>query len=430
MNPLTFMLIAGEPSGDVLAADLVGALRDESARFNTEPAPDLQPLRGPFSPRFFGAGGARMAGAGVELAFDMTEHAVIGLWEVLKHYGQFRRLFEQLLELALDRQPDAVVCVDFSGFNRRFARVLRQRIRSRRGRFNNWAPKIIQYVSPQVWASRPGRAQSMAKDFDLLLSIFPFEKEWYAQRVPQFRVEFVGHPMLERFASPQFKVHGSRSEAPAAPVGAALPASSPPLVLLLPGSRPGELRNHLPVLVEAVQQVQAARALRLRMVLPNETLAAPARSLAAALPSLEIQAGGLPESLAQADLALASTGTVTLECAYFGVPTVALYKSSWMTWQIARRIVRVKHVAMPNLLAGEAVYPELIQDAATPANLAREALALLNNPARRAEIRAKLARVVTSLGAPGANQRAARAILGQLLQPAHDRCWATSPTDP
>src|SRR5206468_3305457 len=139
------------------------------------------------APRFFGAGGQRMAAAGVELAIEMTSHAVTGLWEVVANYRKFKRIFDQLFQLAVDREPHAIICVDFSGFNRRFATAIKWHVHSRRGTFNNWNPKIIQYVSPQVWASRPGRAYKMPKAYDLLLTIFPFEKDWYASRVPKLK---------------------------------------------------------------------------------------------------------------------------------------------------------------------------------------------------------------------------------------------------
>ena len=194
------MVIAGEPSGDTLAAELVRSLRATWAEKAARPSADLQPLETGLAPRFFGAGGARMAEAGVELAFDMTQHAVVGLVEVLRNYGKFKRLFNQLLQLAIDRQPDAILCVDFSGFNRRFANAVKSGVRRQHGPFKNWNPKIVQFVSPQVWASRPGRALAMARDFDLVLSIFPFEKAWYAEHAPGLPVEFVGHPIVDRYA--------------------------------------------------------------------------------------------------------------------------------------------------------------------------------------------------------------------------------------
>ena len=185
-------------------------------------------------------------------------------------------------------------------------------------------------------------------------------------------------------------------------------------LLLLPGSRASELARHLPVMLAALELIRAKTPdLRTRMVLPNENLLKQAKALG--LPSsLEAQTGGLPEALAEADVAIASTGTVTTECAYFGVPTVALYKTSWSTWQIAKRIVKVKYAAMPNLLANEEVFPEFIQGAATRDNITRATVDLLRDAPRRAKVKARLAEIVASLGDPGAPRRAAKAIISRL----------------
>jgi lipid-A-disaccharide synthase len=384
MKPRVFMLIAGEPSGDLLAAELVKALK-QSPRVRANP----------FPPEFFGAGGSGMAAEGVELALDLTRHSVIGVSDVLKKYWEFKRIFDQLFALALERRPDVIICVDFSGFNRRFAHGIKEYVRAQHGSFNNWAPRIVQYVSPQVWASRPGRVYQIARDYDLLLSIFPFEKEWYAARVPQLRVEFVGHPLCDRFNAQHLKLKVQGSS---------------PLVVLLPGSREGELKRHLPVMLKAGHHMNSQVPLRWEMVLPNDELVEQARRFPAPWP-LKIQAGGLQKSLAEADLAIASTGTVTMECAWFGVPTVALYKTSWTTYLIGRQMVTVKYLAMPNLLTDEEIYPEFVQHTATPEHIARAALELLNDPERRNATRKKLAKIVESLGPPGAAGRASEAIL-------------------
>lgn len=407
MKPKSFMLVAGEASGDMLAAELVRALRQELADAEAKPTTDYQPLYTSLEPRFFGAGGPQMAAAGVELAFDMTAHAVIGLSEALKNYLKFRRLFKQLFRLGRERQPDAIVLVDFSEFNRRLGHALRRYTRGHADWFHDWDPRLIRYVSPQVWASREGRAFQMAGDYDLVLSIFPFEKAWYAKRVPQLRVEFVGHPIVDRYGERR----GKRSEGQK--------GDGMPTVLLLPGSRPDELRRHLPVMIGALGLMRAkVPELRACMVLPKESLVQQAKALG--LPGyLEIQTSGLPEALAEADLAIAKTGTITMECAYFGVPTVALYKTSWSTWQIARHLVKVKYGAMPNLLANEEVFPEFIQHAARPENLARAALELLCNKSRRAGVKARLAEVVASLGGPGAARRAAKTIMDTLAAKAN-----------
>ena len=380
------MLIAGEASGDLLAAELVAALRAASSP-------------GTATPQFFGAGGPKMSAAGVDLAFDLTQHSVIGVTDVLKKLLKFKRLFNQLLALAIERKPDVVIGVDYGGFNLRFGQAVKKYVRE--NPFSQWNPKIAQFVSPQVWASRPGRADKLARDYDLLLSIFPFEQAWYAARVPQLRVEFVGHPMIGRFANDDLQF--------ASEVKTASVINRKSQILLLPGSRKSELQRHLPVMLAALKLIQEKMpAAKAKMVLPNPALVALAKSLGA---DLEIQIGELPWALAEADVALASTGTVTMECAFFGVPTVTLYKTSWLTYQIAKRIVTVKSLTMPNLLAGETVYPEFIQNDATPEHLAGAALDLLQDETHRAQIKAQLGKIIASLGEPGAAGRAAEAIL-------------------
>jgi lipid-A-disaccharide synthase len=419
MNPKLFMLIAGEASGDLLAAELVSALRGKM--------PEA---------RFFGAGGAKMAEAGVELAFDLTRLSVVGFSDVLKNYFKFRQLFNQLLALAIERKPDVVIGVDFGGFNLRFGHAIKEYVRNHRSASTPWNPKIVQFVSPQVWASRPGRANRLAADYDLLLSIFPFEKDWYAKRVPKLRVEFVGHPMIGRFTNDDLRFTRREPE----PTSIANRKSQ---ILLLPGSRTDELRRHLPVMLDALKIIQdKLPSAKVKMVLPNDrlleeliwilaarisTVVRSDRPIASSLAGMvandlakqflsnfEIQTGNLPQALAEADIAIASTGTVTMECALFGLPTVTLYKTSWFNYEIAKRIVTVKWATMPNILADEEIFPEFIQNAATPENISQAALQLLQNESRRIKIKSQLAKVVSSLGEPGASRHAATAILGLL----------------
>jgi lipid-A-disaccharide synthase len=415
------MLIAGEASGDMLAAELVAALRTKVLQTESAPTHDSQPLRTALAPRFFGAGGPCMAKAGVELAFDLTQHSVVGISGVVKNYLKFRGFFHQLLKLAIERQPDAIIGVDYGTFNLHFGHAIRQYVRRHSGIFHGWNPKLIQFVSPQVWASREGRAYQIARDYDLLLSIFPFEKDWYARRVPTLRVEFVGHPLVERYRiadtpelhsreaieeeGGQFTIRTTEN------MSIALRQSQ---ILLLPGSRTEELRRHLPVLLGAVKLIQEKIPMsRVKMVLPGEALVELARSLGVPK-TVTIQSGDLPQALAEADLAIASTGTVTMECACFGVPAVTLYKTSWPNYELAKLLATVDSATMPNLLANEEVFPEFIQHAATPENIARAALELLQNDSRRARIKTQLAKIITSLGGPGANRRAAEAITSLL----------------
>lgn len=366
------MVVAGDPSGDTNAAALVKAL-----------AAALP------STRFIGAGGPRMAEAGVSLSFDLTADAVIGLSDVFKILPRFYRRLKELVGLADSEKPELIILVDFSGFNRRLARALRAAL--------PWRPLLVQYVSPQVWASRPGRADKLAKDIDVLLCLFPFEKEWYARRLPRLPVECVGHPMFDR--CPTVAIEPRKADAT-------------PMIVLLPGSRRGELQRHLPVILGAAALMSADRPVKFKLVAPNVEMAGVARAAATGgMAAIEIQTGQLETALAEATLAIACTGTVTLECARFAVPAVALYKTSWLTYFVARRIVTVKFLAMPNLLAGEALYPEFIQDEATPQKVARAALDLLDDLPRRAKIQGRLREVIATLGGPGATARAAAAIL-------------------
>jgi lipid-A-disaccharide synthase len=294
-----------------------------------------------------------------------------------------------------------IVCVDFSGFNRRFAHAVREQAAHHKG----WSPKIVQYVSPQVWASREGRAKKMARDYDLLLTIFPFEKSWYAARVPDFDVEFVGHPILDRHRAWRDRI----AQKPIA-------TKNPARVLLLPGSRIGELKRHLPVILEAARRIADSVPSQFQMVLPDEKLLDYAKSFLDQGPPVQAQTHGLAEALFEADVAIASTGTVTMECAFFKVPTVALYKTSWSTFQIGKRIVKVKYLAMPNILADEPVFPEFVQNDATPENLWRAATALLQNNERREAISRKLETVIDSLGQPGGSRRAAELLAGFIVR--------------
>ena len=388
MRTRSILLIAGEASGDTLAAELVHSLKKRAEETGE-------------SLRFTGAGGARMVAAGVELEFDLAAHAVVGIVEVLKNYGKFKAFFDQLLKLALDTKPDAIILIDYPGFNLRYAKKLRSLIA--KAGDPAWKPKIIYYVSPQIWAWHESRVRGIARDIDLMLSIFPFEKKWYAERVPSFRVEFVGHPLVDRFTQ------------------ATAPQDDPAKrgeVLLLPGSRQRELRKHLPVLIEAGRGLCDGTGLIPRLVVSDQRMADLAAGIlrdCPALPTLQVQIGGLADALGRARTALAASGTVTMECAWFGVPTVVLYKTSWSTYWLARNLIKVKFLAMPNLLADEAVFPEFIQNEANAANLIAAAKPFLSDTEIRRNTCTKLAAAMRSLGTGGASDRAAAAVWSVLV---------------
>ena len=386
----TVLMIAGEASGDALGSELIEAMQ-------AEPGGDLID--------FIGAGGPKMATAGQHAELDLTQHAVVGIWEVLKNYGKFRQLFRQLLDLATRREPDAIVLIDYPGFNLRFARAIRN-YQSSGGAFRDWQPKIICYVSPQLWAWREGRVHAIARDIDLMLSIFPFEKEWYAERVPEFPVEFVGHPLVDRFPL-------------AKPDGKSVPLdpdlfTEEPTVLLLPGSRRREIDKHLPVMLEAAVIFSEKIKTHLRMVLPSNEMLELARRHIPTDIKIDLQVGGLAKALGQASLAIASSGTITMECAWFRVPTVVLYKTSPLTHALGRTLVKVPYLGMPNLLAGEELFPEFIQSAANADNLADASLRLLRDRSERTRILDGLELVAAQLGESGAASRTARAVLDTL----------------
>jgi lipid-A-disaccharide synthase len=350
------MFIAGEASGDAHAAEVIKALR----------ALDPQV-------KVFGAGGTKMREAGMELLLDLTEHAVVGLVEVLKNYRKFRRIFWQLVTAAEQRRPAAVVLVDFPGFNLRFAAQMKKR-----------GIKVIYFISPQLWAWHASRAKQIEHDVDLMLTIFPFEKAWYAQHAPKLRVEFVGHPMAERRPETVDR--------------------RPQTVLLLPGSREREVAKIWPVMAHVVDAMPAEA----------EFVAAAVDEKTAAMighPSVKVEVGTARDWMRRVTLAITASGTATMECAFAGCPMLIVYRVNWLTFLIGRAVVKVNWLGMPNVIAGRGIVPEFIQHEARPALIAQAVRELLGNQAKREQMQRELAAVVNSLGGPGASQRAATLIL-------------------
>jgi len=352
------MFIAGEASGDSHAAAVIRALDGRVP--------------------VFGVGGSKMRAAGMELLFDLTEHAVVGLIEVLKNYEKFKGFFDQLLAEVGKRKPSAVVLVDFPGFNLRFAKAVKRRYP---------ATKVIYYISPQLWAWHASRAKQIERDVDLLLTIFSFEKEWYAARVPKLRVEFVGHPFAD---------DGGRTSI--------FTTRKTQLILLLPGSREREVAKLWPVLSKVVDQMPGD--VKFVAAAVNEQTARMMQH-----PLVEVHIGAARELMQRATLAITASGTATMECAFAGCPMIVVYKVNWLTYLIGRALVQVKWLAMPNVIAGHAIVPELIQHAARPKRVALLADALLRDADRRAAMQRDLAEVVSSLGGAGASGRAAELIL-------------------
>ena len=375
------MLVAGEASGDAHAASLVRALREAASQTNFE---------------CFGATGAQMRAAGVESIVDTDALSIMGLWEVGSVLPKFLRAFRDLKQAATARRPDAVVLIDWPEFNLRLARWLHRR-----------GLRVIYYVSPQVWAWRSYRAHSIRRDVDLLLSILPFEKEWYAARgMPH--VEYVGHPLVGN-VKPNFgreEFCGRHELDPAQPI-----------VTFLPGSRHKELVRILPPMLDAGARISETRP-DIQFVL----VIAPNRDPAEAQQIIsQRQAGSLPgtlrviqdetlESLAASDAAAIASGTATLEAALLGTPMVIVYKESSINWHVLGRLIQVDNYGLVNLVAGRAVVTELMQNDLNGEQLARELLALLD-PERNQIIRNELREVSAKLGQGGASHRAAEKIL-------------------
>lgn len=372
----TVLLSVGDASGDVYASDFVRELRA------------LHP-----ETRFLGLGGVEMEKAGVELVVNQREIAVSGLFELLpdlhRIVGAWRRMTGALRSV----RPDLVVLVDSSGFNLPFAR------RARR-----LGIPTLYYVSPQVWAWRTGRIRKLAARVNRLAVIFPFETEVYAgTSVP---VEYVGHPLLERLHDVIRSV-----DRDAARQALSLPADAR-IVALLPGSRSSEMRHLLPLQLEVARMLHA-RDPRIHFVLPRansiarETLEQGIRD--AALPSLlgiQILEGRSQVLMRAADVALLKPGTSTLEATLLGCPFVVAARTNGLTAWLLRRLVKVDTLTMPNLIAGETIVPEFLQEDAEPERVADAVVALLDGPAREDQL-ARLAGVRAALSQGGAAKRAA-----------------------
>lgn len=359
----TILLLAGEASGDAHAASVARQLR---ARF-----PGV---------RLVGTGGPRMAAEGVELMAGLDRMAVMGFAEVVRHLGFFRRLLADVTRLVESGAVDLVIPVDYPGFNLRVARAAHRA-----------GVPVLYYVAPQVWAWKPGRARQLASHARHVAVILPFERDLLAAAGAS--VSFVGHPLLER-AEPL----PSREEFCAA---AGLDPARP-ILALLPGSRRQEVERHLGVFMEAAARVREAH--------PGLQ---PALARAASVPGAWLAGAGVPVTgdarplLHHARAALVKSGTSTLEAALAGTPFVVAYRTHPATFAVARRLVRVQHVALANLVAGEEVVPELLQGAATPGALAEHLLPLLGETPARARQVEGLARVRGALGTPGASGRVA-----------------------
>ncbi len=344
MSSKTLYFVAGETSGDEHGAALMRALR--------ELEPNLE---------FIGRGGPGMkAIAGKDLTDWIATAGVLGLWEVVKHYGYFRAQFRATLDEITNSRPAGVILIDYPGFNLRLARALRERLPTLR---------IIYYISPQVWAWNRGRIRAMARSLNLMLCIFPFEAELYNRS--GLRTIFVGHPMMENL--------GARR---------VVTIRDPNLVGLFPGSRLREVRKIFPIMLATASEIaQRLPNVRFEVAAASEALASECAQLlrrgSLSLDKIKIVVRETSAIMQRACVGVIASGTATLEATYFRLPFVLVYKVAWLTYFAARLLVRVKYLGMPNVLAKREIVREFIQHAARPRSIANVVLSLMNDLSAR-----------------------------------------------
>lgn len=358
------LVVAGETSGELHAANLVAALRQRY--------PELD---------VFGVAGERMRAAGVEALAGVEELSVMGLAEVVRQLPSLVRLARRVRRQALGRRPDAAVLVDAPDFNLPLARHLHRA-----------GVPVIVYISPQLWAWRAGRVRRLQRDVDQVLSILPFESDFLSRH--GVAVEYVGHPLVD-------ELHR---------LAAAPPPRQDRILALLPGSRWHEVKALLPEMALAARALRECdRSLRVKLlVAPGLDVTQLRQLLGEADQWVELIVKERHAHLATASAALVASGTATLECALLDVPMVVAYRLHPVTYALARRLVRLPHVSLVNLIIGRTVVPELLQRACTWPALAAEAGRLLSGDGEGQ--RQALQAVRDRLGPPGASQRAAAAV--------------------
>ena len=371
------MILAGEVSGDMHAAGLVRALRQ------TDP-----------SLTFYGIGGPLMREAGVETYYDVKDLAVMGIVEVLKRIIFFRKVFRHMERIAREKRPEAVILVDYPGFNLRFAASA-----------HAMGLKTIYYICPQVWAWKKGRIPTMVRVLDRLMAIFPFEPKVFEGT--GLKVDFVGHPLVDEI-----------SEALHTPL-APLPWNGEPQIGILPGSRHHEIDRILPPMLGAAQLIEQKYPTASFVIpSPTEEIENHVHRLTARLSRkpkrLHVIRGEARQVFRQSRAALVKSGTATMESALVGCPAVITYIVSPLTYWIAIRMVTIKFAGIANIIANRYVCPEVIQFDATPEALARELLPLIPDSPERKAMLDGYGEIRALLGDGGAARRAAQVVLDEL----------------
>ena len=370
---------SGEASGDLHAAGLISELK----KLN----PDLD---------FWGLGGDRLASQGVEILFHISRLSTMGFAEVVRRLPFFRRVFKAVIRRFESERPDAAILVDYPGMNFRFAE-----------RLNDLGIPFVYYILPQVWAWHKSRIEKMKRWNAKFISILPFEPKFYAEH--GLDVEFFGHPLVD-LAKTDILPEDFRQSLNI--------ESGEKLIALLPGSRTQEIDRILPVMLSGLEPVcQEFRNIR-AVCRPADRSqnSIYARIIDASGAGAEIYNGALYSLLTAADLTLVTSGTATVETAICNSPAIVLYRTNPLTYMIAKRLVTINNIAMANIIAGETVYPELIQGNASPRKLTSEILRFLRDGKYSDSIRFKISKVSMLLGEKGAYKRAARRALSLLFK--------------
>ena len=369
------MIVAGEASGDLHGSKLVNAMRERDETL-----------------AFCGIGGPALKDAGVRIVVDASTLSVVGITEVFSKIPGLLKGMSIIKRCLQTMHPDLLILIDFPEFNLHVA---------------NFAKKlnipVLYYISPQIWAWRPGRVKKIGKRIDHVAVILPFETTYYKKH--NIPATFVGHPLLDTDVTPR---------------GAALKRSpgEAPVVGLLPGSRDREITRHLPVMLDAaglmVQRVKNVKFIvSLAPTVDKQFVEEIIRQHRQSLP-VELESGSVKKIFEKSRLVVASSGTVTLESAIFGTPMVIIYKVSPLSYWVGRMLVKVRHIGLVNLIAGREIVPELIQQDASPDRIADLVSGMLNNPSGLEKIRQELLGTVEALGGPGASQRVAGIAMNML----------------
>ncbi len=375
----TIMIVAGEASGDMHGAGLVREM------LNADPALN-----------FYGIGGKKMQTTGVQILADASAMAVVGFTEVFSKLRAILKIMQMMKESLDERHPDLVILIDYPDFNLPLAKAARKR-----------GIRVLYYISPQVWAWRRGRIEQIKKTVTEMAVILPFEVETYREK--GFTVNYVGHPLLDMIKT-NYSLQESRKK-----FGL---DENKPTIAILPGSRLSEIRKLMPELLKAAE-ILKNKIPETQFVIPlADTLEEKDLTdmIAGSRQDIKVISGHTYDVVSCADLALVASGTATLETALLKIPMIIVYKISLLSYFIGRLFVRVNNIGLVNIIAGKTVVPELIQNDACGVRIAEEALAILNNPARKREIIRELETIRAKLGEPGAAIKTAKLALDMLYR--------------